>query len=99
MADDPVVAPVEATSIKKKPAGGPPKGSRNHEIHGLYRMKRIIDYDGIDKRSSLSKALRLKEQELIDSLGGDPSPQERVIITDSVKVILYLSTCDTYLSQ
>jgi hypothetical protein len=59
----------------------------------------MIDHDNLDRRSSLYKALRLKEEELITALGGDPSPQERALIGDTVKVMLYLSTCDTYLSQ
>jgi hypothetical protein len=99
MKNDSVSAREQPGNKPERNVGGAPKGSRNHLTHGLYAYKHMIDRDGLDKRSSLYKALRLKEQELIDSLGGDPSPQERVIITDSVKVILYLSTCDTYLSQ
>ena len=59
----------------------------------------MIEGGGIDRRSSLYKALREKEQELIASLGGDPSPQERVIIADSIKVMLYVGSLDQYLSN
>ena len=59
----------------------------------------MLSGDNLDKRSSLHKALRLKEDELITALGGDPLPQERALISDAVKVMLYLSTCDNYLSQ
>jgi hypothetical protein len=41
--------------------------------------------------------LREKEQELITALGGDPSPQERLIIADAVKTLLYIGTLDEYL--
>jgi hypothetical protein len=41
--------------------------------------------------------LREKECELIAALGGDPSPQERVIIADAVKTMLYVGTLDEYL--
>src|SRR6266550_3224295 len=44
--------------------------------------------------SSLFKALRLKEQEIITALGGDPSPQEQAIIADSVKNMLYIASLD-----
>jgi hypothetical protein len=94
-----MIKSVNTMSTKPSKPKGRPLGSRNHLTHGLYMYKHMLDHDNIDRRSSLYKALRLKEQELIDALGGDPSPQELAIIGDSVKVILYLSTCDTYLSQ
>src|SRR5262245_48130815 len=82
---------------EKPKANGPPLGSRNHWVHGLYYYKDLLNGDGLDQRSSLFRALRLKENELITALGGDPSPQERVLISDSVKVMLYVSSCDNYL--
>jgi hypothetical protein len=90
-------SPVNTTSTKPAKAGGPPKGSHNALSHGLYYYKAVLDGDGLDERSSLFRALRMKEQELIAALGGDPSPQERTIISDSVKVMLYVSSCDNYL--
>ena len=88
---------VNGTSTKTAKAAGAPKGSRNHWVHGLYYYKDLLNGDGLDQRSSLFRALRLKENELIAALGGDPSPQERVLISDSVKVLLYVSSCDNYL--
>jgi len=57
----------------------------------------MLNGDGLDRRTSLYRALRDKEQELVSALGGDPSPQERAIIGDSVKTMLYLGSLDSYL--
>jgi hypothetical protein len=76
-----------------------PRGNKYAVKHGLYSYKAVIEGGGIDRRSSLYKALREKEQELITSLGGDPSPQERVLIADSIKVMLYVGSLDQYLSN
>ena len=43
------------------------------------------------------KAKREKELELITALGGDPSPQQQVIIADTVKNMLYIASLDNYL--
>ena len=51
----------------------------------------------IDGRTALYRVLREKEQELITALGGDPSPQERLIIADTVKTLLFIGTVDEYL--
>ena len=51
----------------------------------------------LDRRTTVYKVLREKEQELITALGGDPSPQELILINDAVKNILYIGTIDEYL--
>lgn len=38
-----------------------------------------------------------KERELATALGGDPSPQETILIGDTIKTLLYLGCLDTYL--
>ena len=94
----------ETTSLespKKPPSnrnapGGPP-GNRKALKHGLYAYKAMLNGDGLDERTSLFKALREKEQELVTALGGDPSPQEQAIIGDSVKNMLYIVSLDNYL--
>jgi hypothetical protein len=80
-----------------KPGRGAPLGNKNHLKHGFYVYKAMLNGDGLDERSSLFKALREKENELVTSLGGDPSPQERIIISDSIKNILYIASMDNYL--
>jgi hypothetical protein len=88
---------------KEKPHGKPgrsgPPGNKNALVHGLHSYKAMLNGDGLDQRTSLYKALRDKEQELISSLGGDPSPQEQAIIADSVKNMLYVASLDNYLMQ
>src|SRR5512132_299643 len=76
--------------------GGPP-GNKKAVKHGLYSYKAMLNGNGLDERTSLFKALREKEQELISALGGDPSPQEQAIIGDSVKNMLYIASLDNYL--
>lgn len=77
---------------------GPP-GNENARKHGLYSLKRMLSGDGLDRRTSLYRALADKEQELVTALGGDPSPQERAIIADTVKTLLYIGSLDAYLTR
>jgi hypothetical protein len=57
-----------------------PRGNKYAVKHGLYSYKAMLNGNGLDERTSLFKALREKEQELVKALGGDPSPQEQAII-------------------
>src|SRR5262245_31877051 len=88
----------ESTEIIKthRARGGPP-GNKKAVKHGLHSYKAMLNGDGLDERTSLFKALREKEQELVTALGGDPSPQEHAIIGDSVKNMLYIASLDNYL--
>jgi len=70
---------------------------REYYRHGLYYCQRLLSGDGLKKSTGLYHALREKEEELIAALGGDPSPQERALIADSVKNILYIGSLDNYL--
>jgi hypothetical protein len=88
------------TQISKSRRGqgaGAPAGNRNAVKHGLHTYKAMLNGDGLDERTSLFKALREKERELVTALGGDPSPQEQAIIGDSVKNMLYIASLDNYL--
>jgi len=82
-----------------KPARSGPPGNKNSLQHGLYAYKAMLDGNGLDEKTSLFKVLRDKEQEFVSALGGDPSPQERAIIGDSVKNMLYIASLDNYLMQ
>ena len=72
-------------------AGGAPPGNKNALKHGL-PYKATLNGPGLDERTSLFKALREKEQEPATALGGDPSPQEQVIIADSQEHALHRET-------
>jgi hypothetical protein len=89
--------PTEIVETKPRNAGGAPKGSKNHFKHGLHTYKALLNGKGLDERTSLFKALREKELELVTALGGDPSPQAQAIIGDSVKNMLYIASLDNYL--
>ena len=65
--------------------------------HGLCSLRAMLNGDGLDRRTSLYHALAEKERELVSALGGDPSPQERAIIGDTVKNMLYVGSLDAYL--
>jgi hypothetical protein len=72
-------------------------GNRNARKHGLNVFKRLLEGSKVDGRTALFRALREKEDEMIIALGGDPSPQERILIRDVVKTQLYVGTIDEYL--
>ena len=77
---------------------------RNPEIlskpkRAVSSLKAMLDGGGLDKRTSLSLALVNKEYELVEALGGDPSPQQRALIADTVKTLLYIGSLDDYLSS
>ena len=81
----------------KKGRSGPP-GNKNAMEHGLHHYKRLLSGDGLKRSTALYHALAAKEQELIASLGGDPSPQEHAIISDAAKTMLYVGSLDHYLT-
>jgi hypothetical protein len=94
-------APDTQTAKSKRPYGKPgrsgPPGNKNRTTHGLYGYQAMLNGKGLDERTSLFKALREKEREVITALGGDPSPQEQAIIADSIKNMLYVAGLDNYL--
>jgi hypothetical protein len=65
--------------------------------HSLNTYRRMLSGSKLDGRTALYRVLREKEQELITALGGDPSPQEKLIIADTVKTLLFIGTVDEYL--
>jgi hypothetical protein len=87
----------QVSQNSRKRAGGAPPGNKNNLVHGLYSYKAMLNGKGLDQRTSLFKALREKEQELVSALNGDPSPQQQAIIGDSVKNMLYIASLDNYL--
>jgi hypothetical protein len=81
-----------------KGRSGPPH-NQNAVRHGLYYYKRLLSGDELKHSTALYHALVAKEQEMVVALGGNPSPQERVIIADTVKTQLYVGSLDAYLMQ
>ncbi len=81
-----------------KPGRSGPPGHKNAWRHGRYHYKRLLSGDGLKRSTALYRALAEKEQDLVSALGGDPSPQERAIIADTVKTMLYIGSLDAYLA-
>jgi len=81
----------------KQGRSGPPH-NKNAVRHGYYSLKALLDGGGLDKRTSLSHALEDKEQELVETLGGNPSPQQWALIVDTVRTLFYIGSIDDYLS-
>jgi hypothetical protein len=77
--------------------GGAPKGSANAFKYGRYQLQRLLSDGGPKKSTALYRVIAAKEQELIASLGGDPSPQELIIIKDTIKTMLFKGSLDRYL--
>ena len=82
---------------KPKTAVGP--GNSLAVKHSLHRFRRMLAGGKLDERTALFKVLREKDLELATALGGDPSPQERIIIADTVRTMLYVGTLDEYLMK
>jgi hypothetical protein len=102
LSEDQAIKPAPTDPSPRKtghgtPGRSGPPGNKKALKHGLYTYKAMLNGDGLDERTSLFKALREKEQELVKALGGDPSPQEQAIIGDSVKNMLYIASLDNYL--
>lgn len=79
-----------------KPINGAGKGNTRVVKHSLHVYRRMLS-GKLDERLSLAKVLREKERELIDAMGGDPSPQQMIPITDVVDSSLFKGTIEKYL--
>ena len=79
--------------------GKTPLGNQNSLTHGVNRYRNILEGSCDDSvEIGLHDALYAKEQEFIGALGGDPSPQQMVLIRDTAKNLFYVGLIDSYLS-
>ncbi len=60
---------------------GPPKNNTNAAKSGAFADLRRRN---LDQRTKLARALRSVEAELVSALGGDPSPQEIILVDRAV---------------
>jgi hypothetical protein len=79
--------------LKKRPKNsgeGAPIGNGNSLKHGAFTQLR---HRNLDQRSKLAKAIRSVEGELVTAIGGNPSPQEIILIQRAcykvMKCVLY----------
>src|SRR5689334_20708143 len=77
------------------------RATKNNKLavkHSLHTYRRWLEPGGhLRKNSPLQKFLCEEAQELTTALGGDPSPQQRLLIADAVKTMVYIGTLDQYL--
>ncbi len=77
----------------KRARSGPP-GNSNAIKHGLYGLMAMRKKGKPNGRTSFGKAFRGAEQEYITAYGGDPSPMETTLITDTVWCDFYIIVID-----
>jgi hypothetical protein len=65
-------------------AAGAPKGNKNNIKHGYYSLIKLVRNrrGALDKRTILGKMVLETVNDLTTALGGDPSPQQRMLIED-----------------
>jgi DNA polymerase/3'-5' exonuclease PolX len=76
---------------------GPPKGSMNGLKHGLIFLKKSLKSGKIEHLRGVGKMIETLKAELVRDLGGDLSTQEKVIIDDTAKVLVFVNAIDGYL--
>jgi len=81
-----------------KGRSGPP-GNKNRWVHGVHGYRKLLEGSREHEiHTELREALQEKEKELATALGGDPSPQEKILIQDTVKNLLYVGGLDAFLA-
>jgi hypothetical protein len=80
---------------------GAPKGSKNALKHGYYSLIKLVRVGRgtIDKRTILGKWVAAQESSLVTALGGDPSPQEQMLIEDVALTSLFIKSVSAHLAS
>jgi hypothetical protein len=63
--------------VAKTGSVGPPKNNTNAVTSGAFAT---LNRRNLDQRTRFAKALKSVEAELVAALGGEPTPQERILI-------------------
>lgn len=67
------------------------------ETHGAYSMLRQLqDYNKLDGRTRLGRAVQQLEAELVRDLGGDPSVMQMLLIQSLIPKAIFLAIKGTY---
>jgi hypothetical protein len=93
---------ISAMSPRSHHNSGPPRGSRNHQRHGLTSMKNALIRSKqvrLDMRFRTGKALVRWRLELVQDLGGEDniSTQQAALIELAVRSKLMLDTIDNWI--
>ena len=81
-----------------KGKSGPP-GNINGFRHGMTALDRRLKAERLDRRSFVYKWVKARADEYGTALGGDPSPQQRMIVWDVAMSEFYQSQIDGHLSR
>ncbi len=79
------------------------KGSRRTRtvVHGAWAVERMLSEGRLplDGRTRLAKALNHLRRELIQAIGGYPSPQQKLLVERIVRKVLVLDTIDRHVEE
>jgi hypothetical protein len=84
----------ETAGNGKADGAGAPKDNANALKHGLYGLMALRKKGKPNGRTTFGKAFRASEQEYISAYGGDPSPMQARLITDTVWCDFYIIVID-----
>ena len=75
----PQKTPIRVVRKKPTPTGQPgaQPGNGNSMIHGIFTE---MSHRNLDQRSKMARIIRHVEAELVSALGGEPSPQEMLLV-------------------
>ncbi len=79
---------------------GAPSGNKNHLVHGGYSLDTALKGQRrLDGRTQLARALNTARQALIQAVGGNPSPQQSILIDRIVRKVLVLDSIDAHVEE
>jgi hypothetical protein len=76
-----------------------PLGNKHNLKHGLYSLMAQRKNGKPNGRTAFGKAFKARELEYIEAYGGDVSPMERTLITDTVWHDFYVATIDAEIAK
>src|SRR3989442_3428076 len=79
----------------RRPVGRPPQ----HGAAMLARVLRTVRLDTIDGRSEAGVLLRRAREGLLDQLGGDVTPAQRLLVEEAAKTALIARAVGDYIMQ
>ncbi len=74
---------------------------RRTTTHGAWAVERALTdrMRPLDGRTRLAKALNHLRQDLVQTIGGDPSPQQSILIERIIRKVLVLDTIDRHVEE
>src|SRR5437016_3804812 len=94
-----VAAKSKPTRRRKSPYRRPPGRPATHGAAVLTRVLRTVKLDTIDGRSEAGVFLRRVREGLLDQLGGDATPAQRLLVEEAAKTALIAQAVGDYIMQ